>query len=147
MLGIIEKRMGFDRGMIMLADKEKTTLKYVAGFGHSSEQEGLLRQTAFHLNNPESKGVFVLAMRERRSFLVDDIRQIETSLSPRSLEFARRIGTQALICVPIIYEKESLGVLAVDNSQSNRVPAPKRHEPADRGGVAARHQHRQRPVF
>ena len=119
-LGIIEKRMGFDRGMIMLADKEKTTLKYVAGFGHSSEQEGLLRQTAFHLDNPESKGVFVLAMRERRSFLVDDIRQIETCLSPRSLEFARRIGTQALICVPIIYEKESLGVLAVDNSQSNR---------------------------
>jgi PAS domain S-box-containing protein len=120
-LGIIDKRMDFDRGMIMLADKEKAILKYVAGFGHSSEQEGLLRQTAFHLNNPDSKGVFVLAMRERRPFLIDDIRQIETSLSPRSLEFARRIGTQALICVPIIYEKESLGVLAVDNSQSNRV--------------------------
>ncbi|HSO60289.1 MAG TPA: hypothetical protein VLR50_04540, partial [Desulfobacterales bacterium] len=34
-LGIVEKRMDFDRGMIMLADKERSTLKYVAGFGHS----------------------------------------------------------------------------------------------------------------
>jgi PAS domain S-box-containing protein len=120
-LGIVEKRMDFDRGMIMLADKEKSVLKYIAGFGHSAEQDGMLRHTVFHLDNPASKGVFVLAMRERRPFLVDDIRQIETSLSPRSLEFARQIGTQSLICVPIIYEKESLGVLAVDNSQSNRL--------------------------
>ena len=33
----------------------------------------LLRQTTFNLNNPNSKGVFILAMRERRPFLVEDI--------------------------------------------------------------------------
>jgi PAS domain S-box-containing protein len=120
-MGIIKKRMDFDRGMIMLADKRNHVLKYVTGYGHSPEQEATLRQITFNLNNPNSKGVFILAMRERRPFLIDNIRQIETSLSPKSLEFARQLGSQSLICVPIVYEKESLGILAVDNSQSNRV--------------------------
>jgi PAS domain S-box-containing protein len=119
-MGIIKKRMDFDRGMIMLADRGNHFLKYVTGYGHSPDQEAILRQTTFNLNNPNSKGVFVIAMRDRRPFLIDNLRQIETSLSPKSLEFARRLGSQSLICVPIVYEKKSLGILAVDNSQSNR---------------------------
>jgi PAS domain S-box-containing protein len=117
-VGILEKRLDFDRGIIMLAEKKENVLKYVAGYGHTAEQELLLRSTTFNLDNPDSRGVFVLAMRERRPFLVNDIRSIEDSLSPKSLEFARRIGTRSLICVPIIYEKEPLGILAVDNSTS-----------------------------
>jgi len=121
LLGIIKKRMDFDRGMVMLADKGSRLLKYVAGYGHSPDQEATLQQTTFNLNNPDSTGIFVLAMRERRPFLIDNIRQIETSLSPKSLKFAHQLGSHSLICVPIVYEKEALGILVVDNSQSNRV--------------------------
>ena len=59
-------------------------------------------------------------MRERRPFLVNDIRAIEPDLSAKSLDFAHQLGTRALICVPVVYEKEPLGVLAVDNSTSKR---------------------------
>jgi PAS domain S-box-containing protein len=119
-LGIIKKRMDFDRGMIMLADKGNYFLRYVTGYGHSPDQEATLQQTHFNLNNPNSKGVFVIAMRERRPFLIDNLQEIEASLSPKSLAFARQLGSHSLICVPIVYEKKSLGILAVDNSQSNR---------------------------
>jgi len=119
-MGIIEKRLEFDRGIIMLADKGTGILKYVAGYGHTPEQKILLRQTTFNLNNPNSKGVFILAMRERRPFLVENLSSIEGGLSSRSLEFARQLGSQSLICVPIVYEKESMGILAVDNSKSKR---------------------------
>jgi PAS domain S-box-containing protein len=119
-MAILHKRLDFDRGMLMLADRSEDVLRYVAGFGHTPEQDQLLHETTFNLNNPNSRGVFILAMRERRPFLVNDIRSIEPDLSPKSLEFARRLGTHSLICVPVVYEKEPLGILAVDNSTSRR---------------------------
>ena len=147
-LGIIEKRLDFDRGMIMLADRERHSLKYVAGYGHTSpEQKILLRQTTFNLNNPNSKGVFVLAMRERRPFLIENLSSIEDVLSAKSLEFARQLGSHSLICVPIVYEKECPGHPGGRQQQIQTTPAAERHEHADRCGVAARHQHCQRPVF
>ena len=118
--GVMEKRLDFDRGLIMLVNKKKTELRYWAGYGQSHAEEKILRQTRFHLNNPESKGLFVVAIKEQRPFLVNNISEIQSTLSRRSYNFAKQLGSEALICVPIIYEKESLGILAVDNSKSSR---------------------------
>jgi PAS domain S-box-containing protein len=109
---VMKKRLDFDRGMIMLADENKSHLRYSAGYGHTKEQEAFLRQLEFNLNNPESKGLFVQAMRDRKPLLIED------TLSPRSLQFARFMGGQSVICVPIAYEQEALGILAVDNIKS-----------------------------
>jgi PAS domain S-box-containing protein len=117
-VSVMEKRLVFDRGMIMLADEEKTQLYYTAGYGHSEEQEKFLSQLKFNLNNPESKGLFIRAMKETKPLLVNNIEDIKDTLSPRSLEFAKRMGGKSLICVPIIYEREALGILAVDNIKS-----------------------------
>ncbi len=118
--GVMEKRLDFDRGMIMLVDKEKNMLRYCAGYGQNRPEETILKETEFHLDNPESKGLFVLAIKEQRPFLVNNISEIQGSLSRKSYEFSQQLGSEALICVPIIYEKESLGILAVDNSKSSR---------------------------
>jgi PAS domain S-box-containing protein len=118
--GVIEKRLDFDRGMIMLNDKKEANLRYFTGYGQSPEEEEILKNTTFHLDNPESKGVFVLSVKEQRPFLINDISDIYDSLSPRSLELAKQLGSQALICVPIIYEKKTFGILTVDNSKSSR---------------------------
>ena len=118
--GVMEKRLDFDRGMIMLTDKKETHLRYFTGYGQGPDEEELLKQTTFHLDNPESKGVFVLAVKEQRPFLVNNISEIQDSLSRKSLAVAKRLGSQSLICVPIIYEKKTFGILAVDNSKSSR---------------------------
>ncbi|MBW2656850.1 MAG: PAS domain S-box protein, partial [Deltaproteobacteria bacterium] len=118
--GVMEKRLDFDRGMIMLVNKEKTVLRYSAGYGQNQSEEDILRSTQFHLNNPESKGIFVVAIREQQPFLIDNLGEIQNTFSQRSSEIANKLGGQSLICVPIIYEKESLGLLAVDNSKSSR---------------------------
>ncbi len=115
---VMKKRLDFDRGMIMLADESKSHLRYTAGYGHTEGQEGFLRRLEFNLNNPESKGLFVRAMRDRKPLLIKDIAEIEDTLSPRSLEFAKYMGGQSVICVPIAYEQEALGILAVDNIKS-----------------------------
>ncbi len=118
--GVMEKRLDFDRGMIMLVDKKTATLRYAAGYGQNLAEQELFKQTRFHLDNPKSKGIFVLAIRDQRPFLIDNLLEIQSSFSKRSVELAQKMGGESLICVPIIYEKESLGILAVDNSKSSR---------------------------
>ena len=120
LVSIMKAHIGFDRGMIMLANSDKTRLVYTAGYGYNNGIEELLNQTEFHLDKPESKGTFVEAFRDQKNILINDIAGIEKKLSKRSLAFAKKMGVQALICVPIVFEKESLGILAVDNVRSKR---------------------------
>jgi PAS domain S-box-containing protein len=117
---IIEKRLDFDRGMIMLANEGKTRLLYTAGYGYNEEQEEFLKQTEFHLDRPESKGMFVVAFRDQKPFLINDLAQDSNKLSERSWELAKQMSVHSLISVPIVYEKESLGIIAVDNIKSKR---------------------------
>ncbi|NNL78311.1 MAG: response regulator [Desulfobacterales bacterium] len=118
--GVMEKRLDFDRGMIMLIDKQNSTLRYSAGYGQTQAEVKILSNTKFDLDNPKSKGVFVLAVKEQRPFLVNNLSEIQNSLSRKSFEVAKQLGSKSLICVPIIYEKKALGIVAVDNSKTNR---------------------------
>jgi PAS domain S-box-containing protein len=117
---IMETHIDFDRGMILLANSDKNRLYYASGYGYTQENEEFLKQTEFNLDKPESKGVFVVAFKDQKPFLVNDISEIEKKLSKRSLKFARMMDSKSLICVPIVYEQESLGILAVDNLKSKR---------------------------
>ncbi len=119
-VSIMKAHIDFNRGMIMLANSNKTRLLYTAGYGYDNGIEDLLKQTEFHLDRPESKGTFVEAFRDQKNILINDISEIEKKLSKRSLAFAKKMGVQALICVPIVFEKESLGILVVDNVRSKR---------------------------
>ena len=117
---ISRKRLDYDRGIILLANTDKTKLQFKAGFGYSPEQYKRIKRTAFHLNKPESKGIFVVSFHEKKPFLINDIDEIEETLSPRSLSFAKLLGSKSFVCCPIICDNESLGVLAVDNLTSKR---------------------------
>jgi hypothetical protein len=117
---ISEIRLDYDRGIILLANPEKTKLQFRAGFGYSKEHYELIKNASFHLDRPESRGVFVVSFREQKPFLINDINEIEGTLSPRSLSFAKMLGSKSFVCCPIICDNESLGILAVDNLTSKR---------------------------
>ena len=119
-MGSLEKGLDFDRGMIMLANKQKDCLIYTVGYGYNPKDEDYLKNIKFHLDNPLSKGVAVEAFRKQKPVLVNDISNIENDLSPKSLDFVRAMGSQSFICVPIVYKGESMGVLIVDNVQSKK---------------------------
>jgi class 3 adenylate cyclase len=113
-------RLDFDRGGIWLANEEKTLLRYNVGFGYRNELEGFIKRTEFRVDNPDSRGIAVQAFREQRPFLVNDVKEIEKDLSERSIEFTRRLGIKSFICVPIVHERQSFGILFVDNLMSKR---------------------------
>ncbi len=116
----MENRLDFDRGMIMLSNREKTRLIYSAGYGYSPEDEEKLLGVEFHLDKPESRGPAVESFHMQKPILIDDIGKIEDRLSKKSQEFAKMMGAHSFICVPIIFENEALGILMVDNIRSKR---------------------------
>jgi HD-GYP domain-containing protein (c-di-GMP phosphodiesterase class II) len=117
---ITEKRLDFDRGLILLANKEKTKLEFRAGFGYRDAKLMFLKNTSFHLNRSESKGIFVISFREQKPYLINDIDTIGNTLSLKSLKFAKKLGSQSFICCPIVCDGEPLGILAVDNLKTKR---------------------------
>ena len=112
------KRLDFDRGIIMLANKQKDSLVYTVSYGYNPRDEDFLHSIKFHLDNPLSRGVAIEAFRKQKPILVNDISEIENDLSPKSIDFVRAMGSQSFICVPIVYKKESMGIMMVDNVQS-----------------------------
>jgi class 3 adenylate cyclase/predicted hydrocarbon binding protein len=116
----MQRRLDFDRGGIWLANPNKTRLCYKVGYGYNAEAEEVLRKSDFHLDRPKSRGPAVQAFKQQRPQLVSDVADIEEQISRRSLEFVKGIGVRSFICVPIVYEKQSLGVLFVDNIRSKK---------------------------
>ncbi len=120
-VSVIDKRLDFDRGMIMLANKEKTLMRFQAGFGYTDQQHKFLKKLYFHLDNPNSKGIFVVSFKEKKPQLINDINEFQDKLSNRSSSFAQKMGAHSFICCPIICDNESIGILAVDNIKSKRL--------------------------
>jgi PAS domain S-box-containing protein len=113
-------RLDFDRGMIMLANEEKNLLVYSVSHGYNPKDENYLKNVAFHLDNPHSKGAAVEAFRKQKPVLVNDVSLIEKDMSTRTRDFIRDMGTQSFICVPIVHKGESMGILSVDNVQTKK---------------------------
>jgi len=52
--------------------------------------------------------------------MVEDISKSKYILGSNDLDIAQRLNIKSLICVPIVHEKESLGIIAVDGLKSLR---------------------------
>ena len=115
-----KRRLNYDRCLIMLSNASKTRLIFRAGFGYTAEKLELLKKSAFHLDRPGAKGVFVACFKEQKPYLINDVMEIGHRLSPRSLAFSKEMGSQSFICCPIVCDGKSLGILAVDNIRSKK---------------------------
>ena len=121
-MNILEKHLDYDCGIALLANQEKTQLSYRAGYGYSPEQIAFFKKTRLRLDKPGSKGAFVVAFKKQEPYLVNDVSEIFEDLSDRSKELVRISGAQSFLCVPIVYENESLGVLALENTHTSSPP-------------------------
>lgn len=117
---VLQKRLDFDRGLVLLTSDDQSRLVYRAGFGYSPAQVDELAQEGLHLDQPQSRGIFVRCFREQRPFLVNDVSVLEGELSQRSQRFLQAVGSKSFLCCPIVFEDRCLGVLAVDNVETKR---------------------------
>lgn len=117
LLKLVTKSLGrylqFDRVLILLADRSGS-LRFMDGYGLDPGQAEQLRHLQFPLG-PEEQGAVVEAFRKQVPLMLD----AGAAFCPaRDREFAASAGARDCICIPIVFEKESLGVLIVNRGKS-----------------------------
>jgi HD-GYP domain-containing protein (c-di-GMP phosphodiesterase class II) len=113
--------LNFDRGLLLLANPERTRLEYKGGFGYSREMEEMLNTIQFGLDNPDSHGIFVrLVQRIRSLFWSMTSMKSKPAFLPAVWPLPARPVPKAFICCPIVSDGESMGIFAVDNDRSKR---------------------------
>lgn len=117
---ILNNRLEYNRGIILLSDNTKSKLIVKAQYGYKTNELKLLEKASFNLNNNKSKGAFVVAYNEKKPLLVNNLSEVEKTLSPRSLELAITLGVTSFVCCPIVCEGQSLGVIVLENMRSGR---------------------------
>jgi len=117
---IMQKRLPYDRGLILLADRDHTGLELRTSYGYSLEELACLHSLKWRFDQEELHDVYLSSFREQRPFLVNDLGRSEESPGALRLACTKATGSRAFICCPIICEGASLGVLSVDGAQTNK---------------------------
>ncbi len=117
---VMETRLGFDRGAILLTDKALTNIRLAAGFGYTQEEEALLNSAADHLDAPHYERFTKILLKMGKSFLVNDLSGLSGIMPPKSFAFGSLLQAHSFICVPIRYENQSMGILILDNKTRKR---------------------------
>jgi PAS domain S-box-containing protein len=119
-MNLLEELLDYDHGMILLVQKEKKELEYAAGYGYYKDQEKFLRQMRFDIRGSEAGEYILWSLKEQKPILLNTIGENDNKFPEGFLQFAHQRNVRSLICVPIVYKNESLGVLTVENSSSTK---------------------------
>ena len=117
---VLEKRLNFDRGMILLLDKEKRRLRYTAGYGFTKSQEEPWRDPGIALDLMEERDLFVSALRKYKPVLLHDAEKNQEKLSRGTLTIVKETGMSSIAAVPIVHKRGFLGLVAVGNLSSGQ---------------------------
>ena len=117
---VMKTRLWFDRGAILLMDKARKKISLAAGFGYTQKEEALLNSTADLLDNLHYKHFTETLLNKGESILVNNLSELSGKIPSRSFAFGSRLNAYSFICVPLIYEKQPLGILLLDNKTRRR---------------------------
>jgi PAS domain S-box-containing protein len=112
---VLEKRLNFDRGMILLLDRDKKRLHYTAGYGFNKSQEDPWRDPGISLDLMEERDLFVSALRKYKPVLLHDAEKNREKLSRGTLTIVKETGMSSIAVVPIVHKRGFLGLIAVGN--------------------------------
>ena len=112
---VMESKLDFDCGVILLVNQDRTRLEIRSSFGYSPKEYSKLLSTSFSLNKPGSQGPFVQAFHQQKDFIINNTEEIEEKLSARSRMLVKDLGVHSFVCCPIVVEGTSLGVIAATN--------------------------------
>jgi PAS domain S-box-containing protein len=118
---ILENRLNFDRGLILLLDRDKRRLRYTGGYGFTKSQEQPWRDSGMALDEMEETDLFVSALGEYKPLLLHEAEK-EKTLSRATREIIRETGLSSIAVVPIVYKRDLLGLVAAGNLSSAHPP-------------------------
>jgi PAS domain S-box-containing protein len=110
------KYLDFDRGMILMVNGRNNRLYYGAGFGYSGEDVRQFQNYELEAFDNQSDNPISSAFIEQKPISLTRTAGTETEQSENPNLFLKSTESQYIICIPIVYEKESLGVLVLERA-------------------------------
>jgi len=117
---VLDKRLNFDRGMILLLDGDKRRLRFTAGYGFTENQEEPWRDPGMAVDGMEETDLFVSALRQFKPVLLHDAEKNQEKLSRGTREIVKETGMSSIAVVPIVHKRGFLGLIAVGNLSSGQ---------------------------
>lgn len=115
---ILDKRLDYDRGIILLADGKKAILRAKETFGYPGE--GLRMREDGTPGQGGTEVLTAICCREQKAFLVNDFDAVPP-VTDEKARLAQKLGMKSFICCPIVCAQETLGVLVVGNTTTKRL--------------------------
>ena len=112
---VLQKRLNYGRGVVLLANPERSALLLRSCFGLDPEVEHALGRLEYLIEGPPYPGVLLRCFAEQSCLLVNDLADIAPEIAPERFDLLNSLGVKSFICAPIVCEGESLGILAVDD--------------------------------
>lgn len=119
-MNIIKTYLDFDRGLILLAHKESSRLFYQSGFRYTDINKSHLLDLSIDLNTSLQNEILLKAFNNQQPYLINNVEEYAQKHT-LDVSFFNELGSRACICIPIIYEKKSMGILALDNTITKKV--------------------------
>lgn len=114
---VLRKRLHYGRGLILLANRDLSALELRSSFGFSPRDAEKLERLEHPLRAADQASVFVRSFLLQKPLLVNGTEQVQELARQENQAFVAGLGVKSFICVPIVCESESLGVLAVDDAK------------------------------
>jgi hypothetical protein len=115
----LKERLDFDYGIVLLSDRDNTTLRYTKGFGLTKESENILGNASVLLNNPNTfNHYFVRSYRLKQPVVMNEMK--DPAKIAEDQKVVDVLKADAFIVCPIIHADNALGVLAVFQKEKKR---------------------------
>jgi PAS domain S-box-containing protein len=116
----MSRHLEYERGAILLAGKKKKNLHFTGGYGFTETEIALMNELRFSLYSQVKDSILQKVFEKQEPSLKVDIDKIISSMNLENAEVVKNLNLKSVICVPILHEGESLGVLLVDSSKSQQ---------------------------
>ena len=112
-LRIMADKLDFDWGLLMIEGKVLYGDDVIVGFGLPDDKQEKQRDVTLLEDRPQMKQLMTHAASQRTLIFSQDTAELASILPQPCMDFLAQIGCQSLVCVPILFEKQHMGVLAV----------------------------------
>jgi len=120
MLAIIKRHLDFSRGMILLTDQRSKCLRYTTGFGFKDTEVEVIKQTEFSQGRNANVEILGPVFSNQKPYLSNNFGENDDTISEQTMALFKQINTKCFICLPIVFQGESIGFLYVDNIEPQR---------------------------
>jgi PAS domain S-box-containing protein len=116
----MSRHLNYRRGVILLARENEGNLNFASGYGLSEKEVEILNSFQFDISKKTPKGIIQKVFKKQEPLLITKTDEILATFKFEHVEKLKDLNVKSLICVPILYEGKSFGILAVDRLISKR---------------------------